>query len=215
MRWLFADDDMTFGACISFLTPLTSFFLFHLLNLHSTMPPSTNKTLHNLSGKWKLNKVLSDDITQVLAIQGTNLLLRKTITSASVTLNISQPQPNEYSIKQTATSASIPGTTEQYILDFEWRTNQDAFFGEVRGRSKWISFDEVKADFGDLSANWEREDDSQLILTEGGKPDASWTALRIWGFEVIEGERRYTQQVKVWNKQGEEVKVKMVYDLIE
>lgn len=177
------------------------------------MSSSSEKSLHNLSGKWKLNKSLSDDIGPVLAVQGTNSLLRSAIASASVTLDISQPQENEYSIKQTATSASIPGTTEQYNLDYQWRDNHDAFFGDVRGRSKWIEAAEAKKEFPDLVGDWDAEGDGgKLILAEGGKPDETWTAARVWGIETIDGERRFVQRVKIWNKKGDEVKVKMVYD---
>ena len=92
----------------------------------------SNKSLTQLTGKWQLNKSLSVDVASILALQGTSMLIRKAIGSASVTLTISQPGDNEYSIKQNATAAAIPGTTEQYILDNEWRTNQDPFFGEVK-----------------------------------------------------------------------------------
>lgn len=175
------------------------------------MAAPSHKTLKDLKGKWRLNKSLSDDITPVLALQGTNTLLRKAISSASVSLAISQPQADKYHIKQTATSASIPGTTEEYILDDEWRRNHDAFFGDVNGRSKWITIEDAQRQYPDIRSEWE-QGDCKVILAEGGKPDDSWTAVRIWGFEEVGGERRYTQRVKVWNKKGEEVKVKMVYD---
>lgn len=175
------------------------------------------KTLADLSGKWKLNKSLSTDIAAILELQGTSLLVRKAISSASVTLTISQPRKDEYKIEQTATAASIPGTTEQYILDGEWRTNHDAFFGEVRGRSQWIDLEEAKSKLrGTENGSWDVDgDDARLILAEGGSTDGKWEAFRIWGFEEFEGERKYVQSVKVWNKDGDEVKGKMVYDFAE
>ncbi|KAL8909434.1 MAG: hypothetical protein Q9207_000269 [Kuettlingeria erythrocarpa] len=180
------------------------------------MAAPASKTLANLSGSYKLNKSLSTaDIASILALQGTSILIRKAIASASVTLNISQPSTHEYKIEQTATAASIPGTTEQYILDGEWRANEDAFFGEVRGRSQWISLDDAKAKGPDLAGGWEDSDEGKLILAEGGSTDGKWEAFRIWGFEEIGGGRRYTQSVKVWNKDGKEVKGKMVYEFVE
>lgn len=172
-------------------------------------PP--HKTLQNLKGEWKLNKSLSDSIEPILAAQGTNSMLRKTIASASVTLAITQSNPEEYSIKQSATSAGIPGTTEQYVLDYEWRMNHDAFFGQVKGRSKWVDLSEAKEIMDPIPGEWE-DDGGKVILAEGGKPDESWSASRIWGFEQVGGDRRYTQRVKVSGKDGEEVRVKMVYD---
>ncbi|KAI4120204.1 MAG: hypothetical protein LQ338_007182 [Usnochroma carphineum] len=180
------------------------------------MAAPSDKTLADLAGKWKLNKSLSADVAAILALQGTSILIRKAIGSASVTLTISQPHSDEYRIAQTATAASIPGTTEQYILDGEWRTNKDAFFGEVKGRSQWTSLDDAKAKVeGQIDGSrWEASDDGKLILAEGGSTDGKWEAFRIWGFEEIGGERRYTQTVKVWNKEGEQVNGKMVYDFV-
>ncbi|KAL8841762.1 MAG: hypothetical protein Q9170_000795 [Blastenia crenularia] len=174
---------------------------------------SSTKTLATLAGKWKLNKSLSADVASILALQGTSLLIRKAISTASVTLSISQPHANEYRIDQTATAASIPGTTEQYILDGEWRTNHDAFFGKVKGRSLWISLEEAKAK-GEGSGWDEGCDDGNLVLAEGGSSDGKWEAWRIWGFEEIEGERRFVQRIRVWNQEGEEVRGKMVYDFV-
>ena len=175
---------------------------------------SPNKSLKDLSGKWKLNKGLSVDVASILALQGTSALIRKAIGSASVTLTISQPTDNEYSIKQTATAAAIPGTTEQYILDNEWRTNHDPFFGEVKGRSSWISIDEASKML-ELETTWEDGGEGKLILAEGGHKDGGWQAFRIWGFKDIEGQKRYTQAVHVWNTKGEELKGDMVYDYLE
>ncbi|KAL8743473.1 MAG: hypothetical protein Q9184_008107, partial [Pyrenodesmia sp. 2 TL-2023] len=183
---------------------------------YPTMAAPAAKTLANLAGRYKLNKSLSTaDIASILELQGTSLLIRKAIASASVTLTISQPSSNEYKIEQTATAASIPGTTEQYILDGEWRTNKDAFFGQVRGRSQWINLDEAKAKGEDLAGDWADHNEGKLILAEGGSTNGNWEAFRIWGFEEIAGKKCYTQSVKVWNKDGQEVKGKMVYDVVE
>lgn len=177
------------------------------------MSAPASKTLANLAGKWKLNKSLSADVSSILALQGTSKLICKAIGSASVTLTISQPSDKEYTVKQTATAAAIPGTTEQYILDNEWRTNKDPFFGEVKGRSRWINLDEANAIEG-IEAEFEDSDNGKLILAEGGHVNGSWEALRVWHFESLDGARRWIQGVKVWNKDGEEVKGKMVYDFL-
>ncbi|KAL6716001.1 hypothetical protein ACLMJK_006963 [Lecanora helva] len=175
---------------------------------------SSNKSLADLSGKWKLNKGLSIDVASILALQGTSSLIRKAIGSASVTLTISQPSDHEYKIEQIATAAAIPGTTEQYILDNEWRTNKDPFFGEVKGRSRWISLDEASQMLA-TETDFEDSDRGKLILAEGGHADGGWQAFRVWGFKEIQGERRYVQAVQVSNSKGEELKGDMVYDYVE
>ena len=173
----------------------------------------TGKSLAHLSGKWQLNKALSVDVASILALQGTSYMIRKAIGSASVTLTISQPRENEYSIKQNATAAAIPGTTEQYILDNEWRTNHDPFFGEVKGRSRWISVGGATK-LLDSKTDWE-SDEGKVIVAEGGHADGKWHAFRIWGFKIIEGEKRYVQSVHVWNGKEEDLKGDMVYDYIK
>lgn len=102
---------------------------------------------------------------------------------------------------------------EQYSLDNEWRKNHDDFFGEVNGRSRWIDTDEAEEMEGAQGVL--EEGDCRVILTEGVKPDGTWSAMRIWGFEGAGEERRYTLRVKDWNKDGEEDRVKMVYDFVE
>lgn len=131
-----------------------------------------SKTLANLAGRYNLNKSLSTaDIVSILELQGKPTLIHKAIASASVTWTIPQPSSNEYKIEQIATAASIPGNTEQYILDGEWGANKDAFFGEVRGRSQWIGLDEAKAKGEDLAGVWEDSDEGKLVLAEGGSTD--------------------------------------------
>jgi hypothetical protein len=175
------------------------------------MAAPKEKTLQNLSGRWTLNKDLSDDFTPVLELQGVNLLIRKAIGAASVHLKITQPSEQELRMEQTATAASIPGTTEEYTLDWKWRSNHDAFFGDIQGRSRWVTQDEARSN--GASGDWDKEDSNgKLIQAEGKKPDDAWMATHFWGFEEVDGKRRHTRRVKVVDKDGKELKVRMVYD---
>lgn len=172
-------------------------------------PP--HKTLQSLAGRWKLNKNQSDEFGQILAIQGVNALLRKAISVASVQLKISQPSQEEIYMEQTATAASIPGTTEEYILDWRWRRNHDAFFGDIDGRSRWISQKDARADGAD--GTWlEGDSEDVLIQAVGKKPEDAWEATHLWGFEEIDGERKHTRRVKVTRQDGETINVRMIYD---
>ncbi|USP74666.1 lccl domain-containing protein [Curvularia clavata] len=179
-------------------------------------PPS--KTLHSLSGQWKLNKSCSDDFSQVLALQGVNALVRKAATAASIHVKISQPDDQHIGMAQSITSGKIPGTTEEYTLDYEWRSNKDGFFGEVLGRSRWVTVDEARklGVVGEGEGEWLEggEGDGKLIHAEGKKED-EWEASHLWGFEVVDGERRHTRRVRVRNSKGEELRVRMVYDFVE
>lgn len=183
-------------------------------------PPS--KTLHSLSGQWKLNKSCSDDFSQVLALQGVNALVRKAATAASIHVQISQPDDQHIRMAQSITSGKIPGTTEEYTLDYEWRSNTDGFFGEVLGRSRWVAVDEARklGVVGEGEGEWleekekDGEEDGKLIHAQG-KKEGEWEASHLWGFEVVEGERRHTRWVRVRNSKGEELRVRMVYDFVD
>jgi len=178
--------------------------------------PST-VTLQSLSGKYTLNKACSDDFSKVLALQGVNALVRKAATAASIHLTITQPSPNEIKMAQSVTAGKIPGTTEDYTLDWEWRSNEDSFFGTIEGRSRWVSVDEGQKSgiVTQGEEEWiEGDSEGKLVQAEGKKPDGEWQAAHLWGFEMVDGERRHTRRVQVKNTKGEELRVRMVYDYI-
>ncbi|KAF1922419.1 uncharacterized protein M421DRAFT_10571 [Didymella exigua CBS 183.55] len=174
-------------------------------------------TLKSLSGKYTLNKACSDDFSKVLALQGVNLLVRKAATAASIHIAISQPSPNEIKMAQSVTAGKIPGTSEEYTLDWEWRSNEDSFFGKVEGRSRWVSVEEGRKSgiVGQAEGEWiEGDSEGRLIQAEGKKQDGEWEAAHLWGFEVVDGERRHTRRVLIKNNKGEELRVRMVYDYV-
>lgn len=179
-----------------------------------SMAAPSHKTLPDLAGLWKLNKQLSDDISPVLAVQGINGLLTKAMSSASIKVKIRQPKEDQYTFIQYATAASIPGTSQQYLLDNDWRTEKDALYGDVTGRSLWVSLGQIQETMADIGGDWE-ESEGRLILADGGKPDAKWTVRTIWGFEELAGGRRFVQRLKEWNKKGEQAIIKMVYDFVK
>lgn len=178
-------------------------------------PPDT--TLQNLAGKWQLNKSCSDDFSSVLALQGVGLLVRKAATAASIHVKVTQPDENHVKMAQSITSGKIPGTTEEYILDWEWRTNKDGFFGEVSGRSRWVTIEDgIKTGvMAEGEEPWiDGDSQGKLVHAEGKQENGDWQASHLWGFEMVDGERRHTRRVRVSNNKGEELRVRMVYDFV-
>lgn len=177
------------------------------------MAAPESKTLQSLGGKWTLNKSLSDDFAPVLALQGVNTVIRKAVGVASVHLKVTQENLDSIHMENTATAAGISGTSEDYKLDYEWRTSHDPFFGEIQGRSRWI--DQAEAMENGAEGEWLAGDsDGKLIQAVGKKPDDAWVATHLWGFENVDGARRHTRRVEVVGKDGEQVKVRMVYDFV-
>ncbi|KAL9108617.1 MAG: hypothetical protein Q9227_006563 [Pyrenula ochraceoflavens] len=154
------------------------------------------------------NKSLSDDYSSILPLQGVSSMLSRTISLATIHLSVRQPSKSEIHIEQSvsASAASVPGTNEDYVLDWEWRESQDPFFGEVRGRSRWIARGEVGGEDGYFGeGKWEEEKGGELVqaVSEEGKEGGGWKAVHVWGFEEIGDGRRYVRRVVVRGKGGE------------
>ncbi|CAH0001095.1 unnamed protein product [Clonostachys byssicola] len=187
------------------------------------MAAPAEKTLKNLTGKWSLNKTLSGSTDALLALQGIGYLTRKGIGLASVTLDVNEyeaaPKPpnaateifTHIDIEQTA--AGLSSTHERRCVDDTWREHEDWLFGKVKGRTRWVALAEVDDEF--LKTGWEEEkvgeDGKNLILSEVESVGNGWTATQIWGFQKIDGERRYVRHVVVKKEDKTEV-VKLVYD---
>ncbi|KAK2068715.1 hypothetical protein P8C59_003343 [Phyllachora maydis] len=195
-------------------------------------PPS--QSLNDLSGEWVMNKELSDSAEPALALQGIGWLTRKAIGLATVTLQVKQyvgpPTPpaadrgdvTHVDIDQTATGG-IKGSTERRCVDGVAREHSDWLFGRVRGRSRWVAAADVEDAF--LARGWllEGEDEGEpagpagetrrLLLSVAESLDNGWVATQVWGFQRLEGERRYARNVVVV-KGDERVECRLVYDFI-
>ncbi|KPM40563.1 hypothetical protein AK830_g5996 [Neonectria ditissima] len=183
-------------------------------------PPE--KTTQDLNGKWFMNKQLSDSPEPVLALQGIGYLTRKGISLASITIEMKQytalPLPPSTSTElvahvNTSQSASgLNGTHEARCLDNTFRAHSDWIFGNVKGLTRWVSLDEIEDDF--LKQGWLVEGDGKTLIFNYVESDNNgWNATQVWGFQVIEGERRYCRRVLA-KKGGKTATVLFVYDFI-
>jgi len=180
-------------------------------------PPEKN--IGDLSGQWVLNKSLSDDLDAALIFQGIGWWTRKAIGLATVTLHVKQYTTSSIThidIDQTATGG-IKGTTETRELNWEFKAHNDHIFGDLKGKTRWAAPDLIESDF--LKEGW------LDIETEKGGPageylietyveaKAGWTGQQVWGFAVVDGERRYTRRVLL--KKGEAIhELRMVYNWV-
>ncbi|KAI0197517.1 hypothetical protein F4808DRAFT_296733 [Astrocystis sublimbata] len=196
------------------------------------MAAPISKTIGNLNGKWKLSKSLSGPVDPALRIQGIGWVTRKFISNATITLDVNQYTDEKgivhIEISQEASSITSSHTHEHRTLDFQERELTDPLFGKVRGQSKFVSAgdlaatvqDKAKVNSGYLSADWISTD------TENTGPggtlhvfncvhgvDDGWTAVQVWGFQMVDGERRHVRNVVV-AKGGESHMFKMIYDWV-
>ncbi|KAH9950448.1 hypothetical protein B0H21DRAFT_723399 [Amylocystis lapponica] len=142
-------------------------------------------------------KSLSDSTDDILRLQG--------------------PPVEHIDIDQT-TSGGMSGTTEHRVLDNEERESSDYVFGAVKGRSRRLRLDELDNEFlrqgwlddvGEHGTVWTR------AMSDTPKSGTSWTAEQTWGFEDINGERRYARHVNFTGPKEEKIQARLVYDYRE
>ncbi|KAI0199086.1 hypothetical protein F4808DRAFT_219919 [Astrocystis sublimbata] len=201
------------------------------------MAAPATKTIGDLSGKWVLNKTLSDPTDPALALQGIGWLLRKGISAATVTIAVKQYVDASSKVTRIDVDQSASGlssTHEARTLDWSSRSHKDWLFGAVEGRSKFISSSELSAlvaadgearkegwvDSAFLSEDWlegdeeQKGDEGKSHVISHVKAEAGWFATQIWGFQNIGGERRHVRNVVV-SKGDKFVSFKMIYDFVE
>ncbi|KAI9669261.1 MAG: hypothetical protein M1829_005138 [Trizodia sp. TS-e1964] len=178
------------------------------------MAAPDSKSLKELSGKWYMNKSLSDDIDEMLQMQGVSWWMRTAISVATITLSIKEYVDEEgkthIDIEQTATGG-IKGTTENRTLDWTERPHEDHIFGKLVGKSRWTSYEVLHDDF--FKRDWLPECDGEngVIHAYVVNKEAGWEVDQVWGFEEVEGKRYYVRHVAC--TKGEKVeRVKLVYD---
>lgn len=141
-------------------------------------------------------------------------MTRKAIGIATITLHIKEYDNNgvtNIDIEQTATGG-VKGTTEKRHLDNEAGEHEDHVFGKVRGRSRWLKLSEV--DDKHLASNWLPENnEGDVIESNVESVNNGWTAKQIWGFQEIDGARRYARNVVV-TKGPERKEARLYYDYV-
>lgn len=161
------------------------------------------------------NKSLSGNPDPALALQGIGWLTRKAIGIATVTLTIKEYVDDagvtHVDIQQTATGG-LKGTAEDRELDNVYREHSDWLFGKVKGRTCWAgpASAEQLPDDAFLRSNW-AAGTQEWVFAYVESLDSTWTASQVWGFQVVDGERRYARNVVV-AKGKERVELRLVYD---
>jgi hypothetical protein len=175
----------------------------------------------DISGKWVMNKTLSDQRTDtILQLQGVGWFKRKAISVGTVTLAVKHTKGEDgierIHIDQTLTGG-IPGTTEERTLWWKERENDDHLFGPVIGKSRRVKAEELDIPF--LKEGWTSDTFAHGLIqsyVESDTPKSGnvWIANQTWGLEEIDGERRYVRHVKFTGPKAEDIEAKLVYDYL-
>ncbi|VUC24114.1 unnamed protein product [Clonostachys rosea] len=195
------------------------------------MAAPESKNISDLNGKWILNRKLSDPTGPTLSVQGIGWMTQKLIGAATITLQIAQyslpaqalhggeadKNVVHINIEQNLTK-NLKGTIEQRCVDDEWHEHSDWLFGKVRGKVKWASYEDLGDGF--LESGWLENEIEAVgacghshILCRVESLERGWVANEVWGFQMIDHERRYVRKVIVTNG-GNVSKTRMVYDWV-
>ena len=94
-------------------------------------------TTADMSGVYTLNHKLSDSTDAVLKLQGVGWLVRQAAAHSTVTATIKQYNKDgiiHLDVNQVSTGNIT--SSEERILDWEWKEKDDKIWGKVRGKAR-------------------------------------------------------------------------------
>ncbi|KAF2013082.1 hypothetical protein BU24DRAFT_425642 [Aaosphaeria arxii CBS 175.79] len=178
-------------------------------------PPE--KTVRDINGSWLLNKALSGSTEKLMALQGVSWLMRKAILLAEITICIDQhgSGPDTTIILENKANFGIKATTETRKLDWVTAYHKDSIWGEVYGRSKFVSAAEVSQDatLMGLFQHFEMEV-QDIVYSEAGATSGTWNSQMVWAFETISETRYFVRNTRV-SKAADEEFARIVYDYLQ
>ncbi|KAI0734499.1 hypothetical protein C8Q72DRAFT_806515 [Fomitopsis betulina] len=171
----------------------------------------------NTTGKYIMSKQLSDDTDELLRLQGLGWLKRRIIKMGTLYLTIKH-YTDDVGVERIDILQSLSGlsdTDEDRILDWTARAHEDDTFGKVSSKSRRVKVEQVQNDW--LKNGWTPDTDEHgLVFTraesKAEENGVNWQADQTWGFEVINGERRYVRHVSFQGPKGEKLNLRLVYD---
>ncbi|KAH7885913.1 hypothetical protein F5I97DRAFT_1171619 [Phlebopus sp. FC_14] len=181
-------------------------------------PPSVSSK--DMSGRFVMNKTLSDSTDEILRLQGVSWFKRRAIAMFTLTL-VTRHYTDDAGVEHIdiaqILSGGIPATDENRTLDFQEHDEDDDVFGAVVGHSRRIAVRDVTDPF--LKEGWTTDtiEHGVVLAVAWSHPERNrykWRAEQTWGFEVVNGERRYVRHVKFTSsdKKDGPIHARLVYD---
>lgn len=156
----------------------------------------------------------------MLRLQGVSWFTRKAISLASITLTVKHYK-DEQSIEHIDITQTLSGgisTQENRTLDWTEREHSDNIFGAVLGKSRRITdVNGPELEVAFLKTGW--TDDTyrdgvveSFVQSDTAKSNTTWIVDQTWGFETIDGLRRYARHLKFTGPQNEDMELRLCYD---
>ncbi|KAM6496598.1 hypothetical protein JOM56_007071 [Amanita muscaria] len=173
----------------------------------------------DLSGKFIMNKSLSDDPNEILKLQGIGWILRTAINLASVSVGIKHYKDDDgvenLIMDEYTTTGGLSTTTEHRKLSWKETEHVDFVFGATIVKSRRCKAEDIKEEY--LTRGWTEETYEHgliqaFVKSNTPKNGLVWTANEAWGVEEIKGEKRYTRRVVFTGPKGQAINARIVYD---
>ncbi|KAJ7186803.1 hypothetical protein C8R46DRAFT_935945 [Mycena filopes] len=173
-----------------------------------------NYTMLDISGKYTLNKSLSDTDAsdKIMEHQGVGFLKRKAVNALSGEVVIKHYKDAE-GIEHIEMEPKVPGKSdhkgETRVLTWTEKTIDHPLFGKIIAKSRRVKLEEIADEH--LKKGW-TADAAEHGVVEGYLKGDDWTVANIWGIEEINGERRHSRHVTFTGPKGNVVHARMIYD---
>jgi hypothetical protein len=175
------------------------------------VPPGI--TTSNLSGTYLLNRTLSDSSQAVLKMQGVNFVVRSAVAYSNVTVTLSQYTDSEgrKHLDQDQVSTGGIKNFEDRVMDGVFTEKYNWIWGKVSGKSRYVKIEDIKDSY--LREGWSK-DCVEGEVVEGYVESVTdkWTAMQIWGFAEVDGERKHVRRILATKPGWEDQRIRMVYD---
>jgi len=183
------------------------------------MAAPSHVTTKDMSGRFLMNKSLSDSTSDILQLQGVPWLVRRAVAMFSLTLIIKHTTDEagvEHIDINQILSGGVPVEGENRTLDWQEHAGHDIIFGHVTEKAGRIPLTEVTDEF--LKNDWTQDTiDGDVVFTDSwSTPDKNkytWRALQTWGFAMVNEERRYVRRTTFTSKDGP-IHTRFVYDYL-
>ncbi|KAJ5170025.1 uncharacterized protein N7500_002808 [Penicillium coprophilum] len=187
------------------------------------------RDIPDLNGTWVLNRKLSTDPDDIMALQGVPWVVRKVLRHARLSLQICQTtstcieeKVDDSSILadnlKSVTSLRITQTVNpggfdsegSYLVDGSKQDLSLPIFGDIQMQLKFIPRSHVLEDC--IRETVEVASLTSIVIQELAlNSSKGWDAEVIWGFEELDGKRYLTRNIRT-TKEDKKVIAKMVYD---
>ena len=164
-------------------------------------------------------------------MQSIGWLVRKAASAATITIDVKEYEGpaspadgdedvtgkivTHIDIDQVA--SGLKSSPEPRSIDGVLRKTNNWIWGNVQGRTSWVTKEElyskIKAEFGDwVTEGWD-ESDTEFVYAWNESTEKSWISIQIWGFTTLNGERRFARKIFTKSTKGDKSeKLMTVYD---